>query len=85
MEKPYELKALGEAIQVEAKKEGLALAEGAVESLAKAAYNGLKSWAKASADLTPNPVDNILVQAFAFADPVVLPQIEGIDLDGDGK
>lgn len=85
MEKAYELKALGEMIVAEAKKDGLALAEGAVEKLAKAVYLGSKAWAKESAVLSETKVDDFFMPFYDHADGFVLPQIEAIDIDGDGK
>ncbi|MBO9666961.1 MAG: hypothetical protein J7501_09125 [Bdellovibrio sp.] len=85
MEKAYELKALGQYIKEEAAKDGLHLAEEAVEKLAKAAYRGTKRWAKESAVLSPNKVDDVLMLSYDFADQIVEPAIEKLDLDGDGK
>lgn len=84
MEKPYQLKDLGQMISNEAKKNGLHLAEEAVETLAIAAYNGLKEWAKESAALTANPVDDLVVNFMAYADSFVIGQIQKLDLDHDG-
>lgn len=85
MEKAYDLKALGEKIVSEAKKEGLSLAEESVEVLAKAAYNAVKSWAKESAVLSENKIDDFVAPFYDQIDPLVLPQIEKIDLDGNGQ
>lgn len=85
MTEAYELKALGQMVREEAAKDGLTIAEEAVEKLAKAAYLGGKRWFKESASLTPNPVDDFASGLFGYADPLVLPAIEAIDLDGDGK
>lgn len=85
MEKAYELKALGEMIVAEAKKDGLVLAESALEKLGKAVYNGSKSWAKESAVVSDNKVDDFMSAFYDNVDAFVLPQIEKIDLDGDGK
>lgn len=85
MEKAYELKALGQMIIEEAKKDGLTIAEEAVETLAKAAYLGQKRWLKESAILSENKIDDLAVPFYDFADGIVLPLIEKIDIDGDGK
>lgn len=85
MESAYHVKALGEIIAEEAKKEGLSLAEEAVEKLGKAAYVGFKRWVSESATMSENRVDDMLAPAAAFLDPIVLPQIEKLDLDSDGK
>lgn len=85
MQKPYDIKQLGQAIIAEAKKDGLTLAEEAAEKIAKAAYLGTKTWAKASAAVSENKIDDILMPAIDYLDTMVLPQIEKIDLDGDGQ
>lgn len=85
MEQAYELKALGLAIIEEAKKDGLTIGEEAVEVLAKAAYFGQKRWLKESALLSENKIDDVAIPFYDFADGIVLPLIEKIDFDGDGK
>lgn len=85
MEKPYELKALGQKIVEKAKADGLELAEHAVEALAKAAYFGLKEWAQESAAASPNKVDDVIAPFLSYADGYVMPQIEKIDFNSDGK
>lgn len=85
MNKAYDIKALGQMIIEEAKKDGLELAEQAAEKLAKAAYNGQKRWLKESAVLSPNKVDDVIAPLYDFADPIVLPAIDSMDLNGDGK
>lgn len=83
--KPYELKDLGEKIIAKAKEDGLEIAEEAVEKLAKAAYYGTKEWFAESAALSQTKVDDIMVPFVNFADSIVIPQIEKIDLNQDGK
>ena len=85
MEKAYDVKALGELILAEAKKEGLPLAEEAVEKLGRAAYVGVKKWAQESAQVSGNKIDDFLARFYDLIDDVVLPQIEKLDLDSDGK
>lgn len=85
MERPYSLKDLGQKIAAEAKKDGLEIAEEAVEKLAKAAYMGTKAWAKESAELSETKVDDVLARFYDMADPIVLEQIAKIDLNHDGK
>ncbi len=85
MDKADDLKDLGVKIKVEAEAEGLALAEEAIEKLGKAAYLGLKEWLIESANLSPNPADDIAVKFICYVDQLIMPQIEKIDLDGDGK
>lgn len=85
MEKAYEIKALGQMIVAEAKKDGLHLAEEAVETLGKAAYSGMKGWLKESAAVSENKIDDWVAPFYDNIDPFVLPQIEKLDLDGDGK
>jgi hypothetical protein len=84
MEKAYELKALGEMIIAEAKKEGLTIAEEALEKLGKAVYFGSKEWAKESAKLSETKIDDFIAPFYDKIDEFVTPQIEKIDLDGDG-
>lgn len=85
METPYNVKDLGLIIKQKAEAKGLGLAEDAVETLAIAAYEGLKEWFNQSAQLSPNPVDNFIAPAIGYLDGYVLPQIEKIDLNADGK
>lgn len=85
MTKAYDLKALGELIISNAKKEGLTVAEDAVELLAKAAYNSLKEWGKESAKLSETKIDDFISPFYDQLDSLVLPQIAKIDLDGNGK
>lgn len=85
MEKAYSLKALGQFIALEAKQDGLELAEESIEKLAKAAYAGIKSWAKISAAMSENVIDDVAAKFYDYADPYVLPQIEALDLNKDGK
>lgn len=85
MVKAYELKALGEKIKAKALEDGVQMAEVAVEKLAKAAYLGFKDWMKESAVLSDSKVDDFLAPFYDQADPIVMPQIDKIDLDGDGK
>jgi len=85
VEKPYELKALGKCIAEKAKADGLELAEHAAEALAKAAYFGVKEWVQASAALSSNKVDDVIAPFLSYADAYVLPQIEKLDLNKDGK
>lgn len=85
MQQAYELKALGEKILAKAKEDGLTIAEEAVEKIAKAAYLGTKEWAKESAAISDTKIDDFVMPALDYLDGFVLPQIDKIDLDGDGK
>lgn len=82
MEKPYDLKALGQAVAKEAKAEGLVVVEEGLEVLGAAVYKALKAWLHESANLTPTQIDDYLVQLTDRLDPFVLEQIKKIDLDG---
>lgn len=84
MEKPYDLKDLGAKVKAEASKRGLELAESAVEELSRAVYFGFKDWAKESAALSENKIDDLAAKFYDYADEIVLPQISKIDLDGTG-
>lgn len=85
MEKAYDIKALGQLVAEEAKKDGLTIAEDAIEKLAKASYLGMKAWAKESAVLSENKFDDFAAAFYDQADGFVVPQIERLDLNGDGK
>ncbi len=85
MEKAYDLKALGQKIKEEAQKEGLTITEEALEKLGKAVYLGSKSWAKESAVLSSTKIDDFIAPFYDQADAFVVPQIEKLDLDKDGK
>lgn len=81
----YSLKALGNMIRERAAARGLTLAEEAVETLAIAAYEGTKDWGMQSAVLSDNKVDDFIAPFYGQLDGFVIPQIQKIDLDGDGK
>lgn len=85
MDKAYELKALGQYIKEEAAKDGLELAEQTLEVLAKSVYFGTKRWMKESAPLSETKIDDFIAPFYDNADPYVIPQIEKIDLNKDGK
>jgi hypothetical protein len=82
--KAYDIKALGQAIKDEAAKQGLTLAEEAVETLGKAAWVGTKSWASESAKLSKTKLDDLVVPFLDTMDKLVEESIEKVDLDGDG-
>lgn len=84
MDKAYDLKALGMMIAAEAKKDGLEIAESAVENLGKSVYFGFKMWAKESAQMSDNKIDDFLAPFYDQADSFVMAQINKIDLDQDG-
>jgi hypothetical protein len=81
--KAYDIKALGQAIKDEAAKQGLTLAEEAVETLGKAAWVGTKSWASESAKLSKTKLDDLVVPFLDTMDKLVEESIEKVDLDGD--
>ncbi len=82
--KAYDLKDLGDKIIAHAKADGLEIAEEAVEKLAKAAYFGVKDWAKESAAISETKIDDLAAKFYDYADQFVVPQIEAIDIDHDG-
>jgi hypothetical protein len=82
--KAYDIKALGQAIKDEAAKQGLTLAEEAVETLGKAAWVGTKQWAADSALASENKIDDLVVPFLSTMDKLVEESIEKVDLDGDG-
>lgn len=81
MEKAYSLAGLIEIM----KGKGLPGLEAAAEAEAKIVYEAFKEWFSTSAKMTSNPFDDMVVPFFAQADAVILPKIEQIDIDGDGK
>lgn len=86
MEKAYDLKDLARKIVAHADPGHVAeMAEAELEKIARAAYLGFKEWAKESAALSETKVDDFLAPFYDQADPFVLPQIEKIDLNKDGK
>jgi hypothetical protein len=82
--KAYDIKALGEAIRAKAEEQGLTLAEEAVETLGKAAWEGTKQWAADSALASENKIDDLVVPFLSTMDKLVDESIEKVDLDGDG-
>lgn len=85
MTKAYDIAKLAEYVKAEAEKGGITIAEEALEKLGKSIYLGSKQWAKDSAVLSETKIDDFFMPFYDQADPFVLPQIEKIDLDGDGK
>lgn len=85
MENAYDGKELLKKVQAKMAEKGLTMAEESLEVILKANWEGLKEWANESAVLSANPVDNFIMPALSYLDPYVNPQIEKIDLDGDGK
>lgn len=83
--KAYDIKALGEAIKEKAAEQGLTLAEEAVETLGKAAWEGTKKWATDSALASENKIDDLVVPFLSTMDKLVEESVEKVDIDGDGK
>lgn len=75
MEKAYDLKALGDRLE----KAGIPLLRKSAEETAKVVYKEFKGWLKDSADISPNPYDNMVVASFGIVDNVVDPLIDKID------
>ena len=84
MEKAYDVKELGKIIKEEAEKEGLTLAEEAVEKLGKAGWAGVKRFINESAALSENKIDDVIAPALSMLDGLVNTNVEKLDLDGDG-
>ncbi len=80
MEKPYDLKALGEKL----KAKGLPVAEAALEKTAAETYVAVKEWLTESAVQSENKIDDVVVAFLGQADAAVADIIKGIDIDGDG-
>jgi|JI102314A1RNA_FD_contig_21_6183067_length_400_multi_3_in_0_out_0_1 hypothetical protein len=85
MEVAYDAKELLKKVQAKAAEQGLTMAEESLEVLIKAVWAGVKEWGNESAVISANPVDNFVMPALNFLDGYILPQIDKIDLDGDGK
>jgi hypothetical protein len=85
MEKAYDGKELLKKVQAKAAEGGLTMAEESLEVLIKAVWSGVKEWGNESAILSANPVDNFIIPSLNFLDGYIMPQIEKIDLDCDGK
>lgn len=85
MEKAYDVRELGKKIRDRAQADGLMIAEEAAEKLGKAVYFGVKEWAKESAALSDNKVDDFIANFYDQMDAYVIPQIEKIDLDKSGS
>jgi hypothetical protein len=81
MEAAYDLKSLGEKLQ----SKGLPIAEIALEQVGALVYLSLKEWAKESALLSENKLDDVIAPFYDQLDQVVLPLIEKLDLNGDKK
>ena len=75
MEKAYDLKALG----LKLKEQGLPILENALEESALKAYTAVKEWAKESAVLSDNKIDDVVAPFYDNLDPLVLPMIDKID------
>ena len=85
MEVAYDFKELIKKVQTEAAKGGLTMAEESLEVLLKSTWAGIKEWANESAVLSANPVDNFVMPGLLYLDGYLNPQIDKIDIDGDGK
>lgn len=86
MENPYSIKALGQEMLTQLKAAGLLKdAEEDIEKIGACGYKATKAWLKESAQMSENKVDDFGVMFVDQLDPIVLPQIGKLDLDGDGK
>lgn len=85
MTKAYDFKELVVMIKDEAKKNGLAIAEEALEALAISTYTAQKNWLKESAKLSDWKYDDLIAPFVDNLDTLVLPQIGKLDLNKDGK
>ena len=92
MQVAYDIKALGQCILDEMRKSGAmskedveSIAEKELEALAVGAYKGVKAWLKESAQKSENKLDDFVAPLLDTLDPFVIPQIEKIDLNHDGK
>ena len=75
MEKAYDLKALAEKLEAA----GLPIVKEAAEATAKEVYLAVKAWAKESAVLSENKIDDVVAPFYDHLDQFVLAQIDKID------
>lgn len=75
MEKAYDLKVLGERLTAA----GVPVLAESAEEVGKKAYDVIKGWAKESAVLSENKVDDFVAPFYDQLDPLVLPAIDKID------
>lgn len=85
METAYDTKELLKKVQSKMAEHGLTMAEESLEVILKSSWLGIKEWAKESAVLSPNPVDNFIMPALDYLDPYVNSEVEKIDFDGSGS
>lgn len=86
MENAFSLKGLGQKLVDELKAQGLLKeTEENVEKIGKCGWIATKAWLKESAKMSENKVDDFAVVFVDQLDPIVLPQIEKLDLNKDGK
>ncbi len=71
MQKPYDLKDLGERL----KQKGLVHAEDA----SKDVYETVKEWYVDSAKLSATPIDDMGIPFIGYVDGIVYPQLDKID------
>lgn len=71
MEKAYDVKELAKKL----KDKGLDVAE----DMAGHVYLAVKEWAKESAAVSENKIDDIVANFYDQLDPIILPQIDKID------
>lgn len=75
MTSAYDLKELG----LKLKDAGLPVALDALESAGANAYKAVKAWAKESAALSENKIDDVIAPFYDQLDPIVMPLIDKID------
>jgi len=75
MEKAYDLKDLANKLEAA----GLPIVKEAAEETAKQVYFAVKAWAKESAVISPNKIDDVVASFYDQLDGFVLPQIDKID------
>jgi len=79
--KAYDLKELAEIL----KAKGMPVAEEKLELAAVIVYQSVKQWVKDSAALSDSKLDDLISPFLDQLDGIVLPAIEKIDIDKDGK
>lgn len=75
MTKAYDLKDLSKKLEAA----GVPVLKEAGEETAKQVYLAVKEWAKESAVISENKIDDVVAPFYDHLDKVVLPQIDKID------
>lgn len=75
MEKAYDIKDLAKKLEAA----GVPVLKEAAEETAKQVYLAVKAWAKESAALSENKLDDVISPFYDQLDQIVMPQIDKVD------